>query len=426
MAASIKDGPSYDTGNLTQLTAAMATPGGPVPDPNQDAGPNVLYQAQGFFDVRIWVPKDKLQGYTGNAQAHMMLPHVKSIGQIPAALAANNIAAAQNVSSGVAMTLAAASVGVTLNVPIIPFSSVMNSSAAIVATAAIALDFGYAFGSTTAGSATITVSDSTLFYPGQNIVIGGVGNSGGTTCLLTQVATLASATTITVISSAVPQATNATAPIGSGNMQGPSEVGFRLPVAAQPFLAGGPANFLDPRQAITRGVQITGAGGSSGGTFTVAGWDIYGQPMTETITVGAASTGWGKKAFKYISSVTPNFSDAANYTVGTSDVFGFAYRSRAVEDTRVWWAAALMVSGTGWLTADTTSPATATTGDVRGTIQTSTNGGGSGIGASASNGTVVSLAMSGRRLEMAQWLSVAPVLMGTSAAPRTIYGVTQA
>ena len=172
---------------------------------------------------------------------------------------------------------------------------------------------------------------------------------------------------------------------------------------------------------------MVGAAGGAGGTFTVAGYDIFGQPMTETITVGAgAVTGWGLKAWKYITSVTPNVTDAHNYSVGTSDVFGLHGRSLIWEDTRVAWDAATMTADTGWVAADTTTPATATTGDVRGTIQTSASGGGSGIGGTASNGSISSLAMSGVRLEIGQFVGTAAMLAATQAAPQSLMGVTQA
>ena len=322
------------------------------------------------------------------------------------------------------MTLASATLGITLNVPIHPYSQVLN--AATVTTAAIALDFGFGFGNVTSGSTTIPVSSSSLYFVGMPLVIGGVGNSGGTIPLLTSVASIVDATNITVVDS--PLASNSTAPIGMGDLWGPvpAGTGTPTPTAAYPFLAHGPQRMLDPRQAVTRGVRIVGSGGGSGGNFTVAGWDIYGQPMTETITVAAgASTGWSKKCFKYIGSVTPLFTDANNYSVGTSDVFGFAYRSNIWEETTVFWAGAMQTSSQGWLTADTTSPATATTGDVRGTIQTSASGGGTGIGASASNGTVSSLAMTGRRLEIGQQITVADTLLAGRLNTAPIFGVTQ-
>lgn len=414
MAVTINDGPSYQTGDLTGITAAMGSPGGPVPDNNQDASPNVMFQADGFFDVRVWVPKDQLQGYTGNAQAHLMLPFVKSMGQIPAALANNNIAAAQHVVSGTAMTVASASLGVTLNVPIRPFSGVLNGQSPT--TAAIVLDFGFAFGNCTSGDGTVEVADSNDFWAGMNLVIGAVGNSGGTVPLLTQVLSIVDATHIELVPQAIPLATNATAPIGMGDRWGPSPVvPTPLPLAHSPFMPAGPSVFLDSRQAIARGVRIVGTGGSSGGDFRVDGWDIYWQPMSETITVAAgASTGNSERAFKAIKQVVPLFTDAQNYTVGTTDIYGFAYRALNVENTKIWWAGALVVDSTGFV-AGVKGTATATSGDVRGTYVT----------LSASNGTVSSLAMSGRRLDMGQFLGVAQVLQSRRATPEPTFGSTQ-
>lgn len=418
MAASAKSGASFIFGNLTAMLAAAFGSGG-VPDPNQDAGPSGVYQGWALLDPRILFTKDKVTGYTGVVQSHFMQPKLRSIGQIPAATASNNIAAAQNVAVGVAMTLAAASVGITRNVPIRPLSSVLLGGA--VATAAIALDFGFAFGNVTAGTKQIVVADSSRFIKGMPLVIGAALTS--TTPLLTNVASIDDATHITLVDA--PGNTNATAPIGTGDLWGPSEVGFPTPQAANPFLAQGPALLLDPAQAVTRGLRITGAGGTAGGTFLVSGWDIYGAPMTELVTVGAASTGYTTKAFKYIASVVPQFTEAGNYSVGTSDVFGFAYRARLFEETNVFWNATQMTATQGFTAADITSPATTTTDDVRGTIQTGAAGGGTGIGATASNGTVSSLAMSGVRLEMGQFPGLAQSILATQADAVSLFGVPQ-
>ena len=426
MAASNTDGPVYTFGDLAKLTAAF---GGVVPDPNPDAGPSLTYQADGFIDPRFWFAKDKVQGYTGSVPGHLDLPFIQSARGVPAALASNNIAAAQVVTTGVAMTLASASVGVTLNVPIHTFAAWINSGA--VVTAAIALDFGFAFGNCTSGSTTIPVADGRNFAIGMPLVIGGVGNSGGTASLLTIVtAVVASAGTNTITVANAPLATNATAPIGFGDiwtLQGPNLVS--TPLAAQPWIAKGTSLVFDARQGIARGVQIVGTVSATGGTFTVRGYDIWGVPMSQTITVAAgASTGWSTKCFKYISSVTPNFTDAThNYTVGTSDVFDFHYRNVRWEDTDVSWAGTYVTNSTGWVGADTTAIATALTNDTCGTTQVSASGGGSPVtGAAASNGTVSSLAMSGRWLAMGQFLAINDVLRATADDQTALFGSIQA
>ena len=427
MATSKIDGPFHVYGDMAQILTPL-TGVVIVPDPNPESGPSLFFMGEGFEDVRFFYPKDKVTGYTGAVASHYHLPTVLSANAIPATVQTNNIAAAQNAVSGTAMTLAAAATGITLNVPISPIpgiGSALNGNP--VVNAAIALDFGFAFGNCTSGQAQITVADSTQFILGMPLVIGAVGNSGGTACLLTNCATIVDATHITVGPN-LPAATNATAPIGTGNLWGPSEIGFPVPTAALPYQARGPGLFFDPAQGITRGVQIAGVGGGAGGTFLVSGWDIYAEPMTDLVTVAAgASTGWTTKAFKYIGSVVPQFSDAHNYTVGTSDVFGFAARSLIWELTTSAFGGVVVPTSAGWTAAVATSPATNLTGDVRGTLQTSTNGAGSGFtGGAASNGTIVSLAMSGRRLFMEQDIAMIDSIRGTITNPASVYGVTQA
>lgn len=147
-------------------------------------------------------------------------------------------------------------------------------------------------------------------------------------------------------------------------------------MAGQSYGQDGTINVWDPTKAIARNVRITSGGNDSGITFTVNGYDIYNYPMSETITGANAGVAAGKKAFKYISSITCSGDVATTVSVGTGDVYGFPLRVDRLPYAYINWNNALITSGT-FVAADTTSPATATTGDVRGTIVT----------ASASDGT---------------------------------------
>jgi hypothetical protein len=122
---------------------------------------------------------------------------------------------------------------------------------------------------------------------------------------------------------------------------------------------------------VGRGISITGVAGGAGGAFLVKGYDCYGYATSQTVTVAAgANTVNSLKTFKVITSVTPQFTDAHNYSVGTADIFGFSLLTTFWGDTGVNWNNAWITASTGFVTADTTSPATAATGDVRGTYAT--------------------------------------------------------
>jgi hypothetical protein len=158
----------------------------------------------------------------------------------------------------------------------------------------------------------------------------------------------------------------------------------------------------DPAKMLSRCLRFVSGGNDSGITFTVTGFDIYGQPMTETITGANAGTANGAKAWKYISTITHSGSVAGTLTIGTRDVFGFPLRQDIWGYADIIWNNAFVTANTGFTAADTTSPATATTGDVRGTYGVQ----------SASDGT--------KRLVM--FLSIPPSNAGTVAG---VLGVTQ-
>lgn len=126
-------------------------------------------------------------------------------------------------------------------------------------------------------------------------------------------------------------------------------------------------NLWDPTKALSRNIRIVSGGNDSGITFTVSGYDVYGYPMTETITGANAGTASGAKTFKYISGITHTGTVAGTVTIGTGDVFGFPLRCDRFSNALIYWNSALITASTGFTAAVTTSPATATTGDVRGT-----------------------------------------------------------
>lgn len=124
---------------------------------------------------------------------------------------------------------------------------------------------------------------------------------------------------------------------------------------------------------VGRAVAVTAAASATATTATVNGYDSYGFPVTETITLSAGAQVSGKKAFKYIKSVVLNAADATHaYSVDTTDIFGLPIRSDSFGDVLVNYAASLTAStlitaATNYVASDRTA-ATATTGDVRGTF----------------------------------------------------------
>lgn len=141
-------------------------------------------------------------------------------------------------------------------------------------------------------------------------------------------------------------------------------------------------------------------------TITFTGYDIYGQQMTQTITLNGTTRVATTKAFKSIIRAAISASTTGNVSVGTTDTVGLPLR---VTDRtyigHVGWNNTL-ARDTGTATvADTTSPATASTGDVRGTYALS----------SASDGS--------KRLVMAIYLPALAV--GPNATTAGAFGVTQ-
>lgn len=427
MAATINAGPFVSAGSMLAL---YGTPNSP--DYNPTAGPSFSYQGDAIPDVRYWLQKDQMHR-VGILPAHYNSPYFLLCDTTPAASAAAplNIAAAATVTSGTAMTLVATgSTGVTPGIILQPASAsgIGPQMTSATAVSVLGLDFGFAMGNCTASTGTIatTVRSNTtanaisLFSVGQWLAIGRVGNASGTTTLFTQV-TAIGATGITV--SPVPQATVTAAPIGSCNLY---DINLQvmqpslLPSTVQPYLAGGIGAFLNPLETCSRNVGIIGSSGAPSGLFTIRGYTVYGEPVTEIIThTGSTGVAYGKKAFKYIASVTPGSganTTVATFSVGTGDTFGFAVRSDFWEYTNLFWNGAFLSAQTGWLAGDQTSPATTTTGDSRGTIQVSARGNGSGASATVANGSI--------RLAIFASVPLYNALQGTPVTPAPMYGVT--
>ena len=106
--------------------------------------------------------------------------------------------------------------------------------------------------------------------------------------------------------------------------------------------------------------------------FTVNGYDYYGQPMSEVITVSVAGTAvTGKKAFYQVSSATIAGSATA-VVIGTSDVLGLPVRVTNVAYVSSVKSNNTLAQDAGTFVAADTATATNATGDVRGTYTPAT------------------------------------------------------
>lgn len=164
--------------------------------------------------------------------------------------------------------------------------------------------------------------------------------------------------------------------IGSGTItagiQTPTDCAVRYGLSG----SGGPGAIAawNPMTIVGRSIAVTAASGATYATATVSGYDVYGYPMSEAVTIVAGSTVNTLKAFKYVKSIVLSGGTADTthaYSIGTADVFGFPLRSDTFGDVSINYAASLtavtgITAATGYLPAITIT-ATTTTGDVRGT-----------------------------------------------------------
>lgn len=156
-----------------------------------------------------------------------------------------------------------------------------------------------------------------------------------------------------------------------------------------------------------RCVTVTAAGANTA-TYTITGYDQFGQKLSQTIAAPTTSTVATTKAFKTIISVTnANATAGTNgLTVGFNDKLGLPVRvTDAGYVVKVGWAGALAQDAGTFVAADTTSPATVSTTDVRGCYTPS----------SAANGT--------RRLVMT--IAIPALGCGPNATRVGAYGVPQ-
>jgi hypothetical protein len=108
-------------------------------------------------------------------------------------------------------------------------------------------------------------------------------------------------------------------------------------------------------------VVLSGAGT---GTATVNGWDYLGQPVSEAFTLAGATPVVGKKAFKSVRNVNVPAIAATTMNIGTGTGFGLPYK--AIRCSHEIAGGVLAAAGT-LTAASIVDPATAVTGDPRGT-----------------------------------------------------------
>ena len=162
------------------------------------------------------------------------------------------------------------------------------------------------------------------------------------------------------------------------NRYNPNAYGASGPPSSIASMApAGSSRILIPELGNGRGVGITGVAGGTGGPVLILGTDLFGTPQSEIIAATAgATTVWSKKTYDIFVSATPQFSDAHNYTVATSDFIGLPISVLSADSivAMSYGSAATVPANFTIIPADLTNPATQTTGDPRGGIQLSASG----------------------------------------------------
>lgn len=353
---------------------------------NPELGPSAFYAGAGILDPRVpytYIAGQNFGSFTGVWSG---FDNITTLNIVPYTNASAAVVASANPTSATLTLVSSASTttGVSIVSQIARADTGAidtNSGAGFVALDSYASVSGYisngtsgtagnvlivttagngplAIGMVISGTGIATGTTITGFGPTVNASNGnsGVGFTGSYTVSGQPVAAGTSGSPITITASL----NNAlSAPLSNGIPQGQA----------------GTINLWNPQALLGRCLTYTAAASATYTTITSTGYDIYGWPMTETATLTAGSTVTGKKAFKYIKSITLSGGTADTthaYSVGTSALVGLPIRADSSGELTAAAAASLSVLNpvtnfTGFVAADNTYP-TATTGDVRGTI----------------------------------------------------------
>src|SRR5882724_2970195 len=187
--------------------------------------------------------------------------------------------------------------------------------------------------------------------------------------------------------------------------------------AALSFGSAGTLAVWNPAAGAGRNITIKPSSNLDGGSYSIAGRDIYGYKMTETIAGGSTSLA-GKKAFKYVSSVTNTTTPTSTgILVGFGDIYGFPMavpyvglnaQVGLIATTNGSTVSVASLPSTGnTVLASTIAPQTSTTPDVRGTYASTT----------ATNGTI--------RLQMVISPTAVSMATVTSTNVSGLFGATQ-
>lgn len=127
--------------------------------------------------------------------------------------------------------------------------------------------------------------------------------------------------------------------------------------------SGGVATFDVPRCVI---IDSANAGDTTQ-VATVYGTDVYGETLVENITFNGTTAVQGNKAFKTVTRIAISAATAGNINAGSGTRLGLPYKCVNKSDVLAARHDGAIDAGTV-VAAVATSPATATTGDVRGTF----------------------------------------------------------
>lgn len=395
-------------------------------------GPSIFYQGWGAPDIRTQFSKDNT--LPGQQPMILAILDTFSVDAFPQAASTTALGAAQAVTAALAMTLVTSQVGGTAGAGQIGAGvRILPSGSSTVVTIPATLDYGFTTATTVVNSTTLAVFNNQLFQNGQWITIAGAGNAAGTVALYTQVQSIATANTTGMTISPAPATSISNVPVGAARLYAAtllppgSQFGPQQSIATTSAIgiAVGKGRMHGSKELLARNVSVT-VGTTTGTTsFLVVGYDLWKQPMTELIgpviaTNRQFTTFFGSKAFKHIVSVTPTTTAVGNASIGMGDVFGLPYRADDWCQVQIFWNGCTSVTSLGF-TAAATALATNTTGDVRGTIQVSTNGTGTAMTiatAQVSNGTT--------RLSVIQNMGPANQVLGTPLNTVPMFGQVNA